>query len=46
MTDGVRVRVLSAKLDRLRAPLLRAVPKNRPQPDDLCAPAQSRAIVH
>ncbi len=40
------VRVFSENLDRLRALLLRAVPKIGPQPDDLCASAMSSAIVH
>ena len=39
-------RVFAENLDRLRALLFRAVPKIRPQPDDLCASALSSAIVH
>ena len=40
------VGVFAENLDRLRALLLRAVPKIGPQPDDLCATALSSAIVH
>ena len=38
--------VFGQNLDRLRALLFRAVPKIGPQPDDVCASALSRAIVH
>jgi 5'-methylthioadenosine phosphorylase len=38
--------VFRENLDRLRALLFRAVPKIGPQPDDLCASALDRAIVH
>jgi 5'-methylthioadenosine phosphorylase len=38
--------VFAENLDRLRALLFRAVPKIGPQPDDICASALDRAIVH
>jgi 5'-methylthioadenosine phosphorylase len=38
--------VFRENLDRLRALLIRAVPKIGPQPDDLCASALASAIVH
>jgi 5'-methylthioadenosine phosphorylase len=38
--------VFRANLARLRALLLRAVPKIGPQPDDVCASALDSAIVH
>jgi hypothetical protein len=38
--------VFADNLDRLRALLFRAVPKIGPQPDDICASALDRAIVH
>ena len=38
--------VFRENLDRLRALLLRAVPKIGPQPDDACASALDHAIVH
>jgi 5'-methylthioadenosine phosphorylase len=40
------VAVFRRNLDRLRALLLRAVPKMGPQPDDACASALENAIVH
>jgi 5'-methylthioadenosine phosphorylase len=40
------VGVFADNLDRLRALLVRAVPKIGPQPDDICASALSSAIVH
>jgi 5'-methylthioadenosine phosphorylase len=39
-------RVFADNLDRLRALLVRAVPKIGPQPDDICATALDSAIVH
>jgi 5'-methylthioadenosine phosphorylase len=39
-------KVFADNLDRLRALLLRAVPKIGPQPDDVCARALASAIVH
>ena len=38
--------VFAENLDRLRALLFRAVPRIRPQPDDICASALDSAIVH
>jgi 5'-methylthioadenosine phosphorylase len=38
--------VFAGNLDRLRALLLRAVPRIGPQPGDLCASALASAIVH
>ena len=38
--------VFEQNLDRLRALLFRAVPRIGPQPDDICAQALQRAIVH
>jgi 5'-methylthioadenosine phosphorylase len=38
--------VFADNLDRLRALLFRAVPKIGPQPNDICASALDRAIVH
>lgn len=38
--------VFRENLDRLRALLVRAVPKIGPQPDDICATALDSAIVH
>ena len=39
-------RVFAENLDRLRALLVRAVPKIGPQPDDICRAALDSAIVH
>ena len=39
-------RVFADNVDRLRALLFRAVPMIGPQPQDVCAPALSSAIVH
>jgi 5'-methylthioadenosine phosphorylase len=38
--------VFAENLDRLRALLIRAIPRIGPQPDDICASALASAIVH
>ena len=46
VTTEAALRVFAENLDRLRALLVRAVPRIGPQPDDICATALASAIAH